>query len=265
MSRHLKVIGLVCFLSLFLVTLLAQAQEGKPDRNDVLLKATFRDAPGDAIRSENGLPYVNGTYLFAYIKNPEGELRFCVLERSGRRVVFRFPRENRVRPPYDPNNPGYVDISKYCFYCQGESVNPPDTEVLEPAIETHVHTYVASWSQPNYNLLLMAHNQVERIEANMFLFSTYQRGKFQLYLNDSLCLAERRGRCFWVKSTDENGDGQVDRWQITPWNPANPADPYYTGYANLYGYLEKKNKGVSVRCEYGDFWMPFVLTLDRVK
>ena len=264
MSRQFKVFGLVCFLCFLIVPLLVQAQEGKPDRNDILLKATFRDDPGDAIRSENGLPYVNGAYLFVYIKNPEGELRFCVLERSGRRVVFRFPPENRVRPPYDPNNPTYIDTSKYCFYCPGESENPPATDLYEPAYETHIHTYIASWSQPNYNLLLMAHNQVERLDAGYFKFVTHLRDNFHLHLNYSLCL-ESSDPCFWVKAIDLNGDGQVDRWQITPWNPVNPSDPYYTGYANLYGYLEQKNKGVAVRCEYGDFHMPFVLTLDRIK
>ncbi len=270
MKRQFKIVVLVCFSSLLFFSSSLLAQDS-PDRNDILLKATFRDYPGDAIRSENGLPYINGTDLHVYIENPEGRLYFYFGRRSGRRIVFKFPPQNRVRPPYDPANPGSIDISQYCLYNQ-ESVNPPDTEFSEIARDGCFKTYIGQgFTPPQYNLLDMNPNQVVKV-AIWLGFCTYLREDFWLRVNASLCpLNNSSVSLLWVKAIDlhatqqnPNGDGQVERWQLTPWNPDDPNDPECLGYSNLWRYLPQKTKGYKVKCEFGDFYMPFVLWLDRI-
>ena len=268
MKGRIEILVLVSFLSLLIFPSVVLSQDN-PDRNDVLLKATFRDGPGDAIRSENGQPYINGTDLHVYIRNPEGSLYFYFGERSGRRIVFRFPSEDRIRPPYDPENPGYIDISQYCLYYP-ESVNPPDTEFSEFAKDGCFKTYNGQgFVQPQINLLNMIPKQVARV-AIWLGFCTYQRADFWLRVNASLC-PKSGVSCLWVEAIDlhvseqnPNGDGRVERWQLTPWNPTDPNDPYYLGYSNLHRYLPKR-KGSRDICEFGDFFMPFVLWLDRIE
>ncbi len=97
--------------------------QDKPGRNDILLKATFRDYPEDMIRSDGNGVYVNGRDLYVYI-HEDGTLHLWIGPQSGRRAIFEFPKVNRVRPPYSPQNPTAFDGSLLCLP-RDESPNPP--------------------------------------------------------------------------------------------------------------------------------------------
>jgi hypothetical protein len=186
---------------------------------------------------------------------------------SGRRTIFQFPKENRVRPIYDPTNPNFVDISQYCCY-NAESVNPPETLDLEPLLEMKIHTWIGSqFGQPQYNLLALTPQQVAMPVRFWIYFSTRERADFWLTYNEDICPDCRATHGWvWVKAIDTDGNlNTTERWEITPWDPNDVKDSVWhdNGFANLWRYLPTRKGGVSTKCDFGDFAVPFMLWLDR--
>ena len=254
----------------FAVVLIAAAlplqSQDRPGKNDILLKATFRDAPEDMIRSDGNGTYVNGRDLYVYI-HEDGTLHFWVGPQSGRRAIFEFPRGNRVRPPYDPQNPAAFDSGLLCLP-RDESPNPPDTLDLEPMLDLKFHTWIGTqFGTPQYNLLSMIPDQVERIRFWLH-FCTRERGDFWVAENERICdQADYTSKVGWVwfKAVNMDADpSTVERWELTPWNPDDANDPLSKGFANLWRYAGTV-KGRSVKTDFGDFQVPFVLYLDRNK
>ena len=240
--------------------------QGHLPRPLVPVTATLRDAPGDAVFSDHLGSYSNGTGISAYIMT-DGSLQIDIKWTSGRLVNFVFPKANRVRPPYDPENPDSIDTTKFCLY-NPASLNPPQTDIV-PNRETIFYTYNGSgFAPPKYDLLSMIPGQVERVRSWIIFYDYNSWDGYTVAENESICESgdtNAKHGYVWFKAYDMDGDlTTVERWEITPWNPAWDNDPLAKGWANLWRYLPAK-KGVTTKCDYGNFAMPFMLTLDRVK
>ncbi len=216
MSRLFKILAALCFLVWAMSPNLALAQD-KPGKDDILLRALFRDSPEDMIRSDGRGAYVSGRDCYVYF-HPDGTLHFWVGPQSGRRVVFQFPKENRVRPVYNPENPDDIDIGQYCCFSE-ESVNPPKTQDLEPLKNMKMHTWNGtSFSPPQYDLLsLVPWNEAMPVRF-VLQFDTKERDSFYLAYNKNVCpLCEIEHGWVWVKAIDLDGNlNTTERWEITP-------------------------------------------------
>ncbi len=142
---------------------------------------------------------------------------------------------------------------------------PPDTLDLEPVLDVKFYTWIGTqFGTPQYNLISMIPDQVERVRFWLH-FCTRERGDFWVTQNERICdEASYTSRVGWVwfKAINMDADpSSVERWEITPWNPANSSIPC-KGFANLWRYAGTV-KGKSVKTDFGDFEMPFLLWLDR--
>lgn len=239
MSRT-RIVVVVAFLvgGLALTLVLPGVLTAGKKNQTVYLRATFRDAITDKVKSDGQGPYVNAPFITAII-NDAGELHLNIDDNSERRVVFIY------------------DIPVYPYGTCPEQA--PDTAGGEPVTMAFFTTHNStSYELPQVNLLAMTINQTAQVNIWIGFETASWPGTFYSKWNRDYNPNDptRKGGYVIVKATDENGDNVVDRWTLS-------TIPGTNDKANLHRvWMAQKNK--FGYCNYGNFLMPFELVLDRL-
>lgn len=249
--------GPAVLLGVVVTCLLAPAEQiiaAPPDGKgkgggDIPLTATFRDGFNDdgfddKVRSDGGGAYVSERGSAVEITK-DGDLRVFLemvgKKTSGMRRLIRLQFDDPLTVP-NPCTSGDPDLC------------PPDPD-LEPLNGIWIRTMFFGGAEPRLNFRAMQPDESRAVRLFM-PFSTTQRATFWLRF-DPTDLPQFDEELFspgfvQVTATDENTDGEVDRWTLEPW-------PGSDSRAKLI----KREDGVTT--EFGDFRMPFELQLDRVE
>jgi len=231
------------------LTVLAAPQHGQnnkpaarpapaPTPDVTLLVATFRDDPGDMIKSDGLGPYYgsskSGPSFLAAEIDADGYLNFWP-HHEGRSVRLAFP------PPIRPGAMALPDL------------------VYEPVTSWGLSTCCRSLSSSNPSPLGMAPGDVwvysvrTRMETTT---SSISNNWYTLRFNKTLGDPSLNYGHLRLTAHDTNENGIVDQWIL---EPLYPVDLDYK-YAPSYMHLSRYTKQGFV--DYGDYIMPFQITFD---
>jgi len=237
MSRKIWVAVLAGVISLLILPGFVQSQKSKAPKISVFLKATFRDASDDKLRSDGQGTYQNATDLTVMI-NASGELEFDLGKSSGRRFNLIF--DDYLR---------YGSCTEQPPDTAGIDPLLPDEPINEGHFTTHMEDYMAD---PKVNFLEMLAGETKEVRF-WVVFTTAVRSYFYLGYDQ---LPNKISGYVMVQAIDTNNDHIVDRWILYP-------KPGTNDMASLHRRsLTGKNREP---CDLGDFKMPFELALDRLK
>jgi len=193
--------GLVTLLLFGLFFIPARAQKAK----NVNLRAIFRDAAGDKIRSDGKGIYTHGVDSVECYISPRGELKFIV-KSPKRRAVVDLGEDQRALDPFNPYDPTTYPTDYYSG-------------------PLGIFEFVTPWYYENFpiNLLQMAPNTTAWGGAYFRCFPVgYNRGVqiLRFYYpgqgQDGLYNPNAIGCVVFVTANDPNGDGQIDSWDFEP-------------------------------------------------
>jgi hypothetical protein len=217
----------------------------------VYLQATFRDAnndmgqPVDKMRSDGKGPYVNARFITVQI-NDVGELQFTIDSKSGRRSVFI----------YDDRIYSYIPYGNCQESPPDTACNPfdglPDEPVTFVCYDTHNgYAYLG----PQINLLNMQPGDAADVRIWIGFTTALRAGSFYSKYNRDFLDNPQTG-IVRVSAVDADTDGTVDRWILSPL-------PNTDNKVNLHRVWQVKSQ--YVKCDLGNFRLPFELVLDRMK
>ena len=221
------------------------------DDGDIPLRATFRDencrvSGYDQLCSDGLGSYVDGVKGIAVEITKDGDLRLFLgvvnTNKKGsvkRSIVLDFiDRLTRDGQTFDP--------------CASGGLCPPDPD-LEPQNGVWLRTIFFGGADPKLNFRAMASGEVAPVRL-FFPFSTTERNGFWLRFDpDSPNPGTNEGAGnVQVTASDENEDGLVDQWVLEPL-------PITDSKVKLI----QNESGVIT--DFGDFRMPFLLTLARIE
>ncbi len=201
-KRTVLLFGLV---ALFLLGLYFVPAESGAEKN-ISLKATFRDAAGDKIRSDGKGTYTNGASGIECYISPRGELKFIAKSPNRRYVVVELGPGQGAQNPFNPLDPTTYPTDYYSG-------------------PLGIFEFCTPWYYENYpiNLLQMAPNSTAWGGAYFRCFPTgYNRGvqiprfyypgmsEASLYNPGSI------GGVVFVTAHDNNNDGINESWDFEP-------------------------------------------------
>jgi len=236
---------------LFVFGLSLVPAEAQKVRN-VNLRAIFRDAAGDKIRSDGKGIYTNGVDGVQCYISPRGELKFIV-KAPKRRVVVELREDQRALNPFDLYDPAAYPTDYYSgplgvfelatpWYYENHPIN-----LLQMAPNT------TAWGAAHFRCFPVGYNRGVQIVR------FYYPGQGQGLLYDPNPAV---GCVVFVTANDPDEDGQIESWDFEPIpnlfvkdNEDKAVDITNTAwvwsYYNFYTY-------------FGWFKIPFRLTVQRL-
>jgi hypothetical protein len=245
-KRTIWVGGLAVLLLCGLFSVPAGAQKAK----NVNLRAIFRDATGDKIRSDGKGTYTNGANGVKCYISSNGDLTFDVSSTKDRCVVVELTEAQRSANPFDPLDPTIYPTD----YASGP---------------TGVFSFCTHQFYPRYplNLLEMAPNSTAW-GAILIQSRPGNNGPKQVYRfidpewtgdMNKLKNPNNTGCVLLVTARDTNGDGQNDSWDLEPIPAITPPLYEYSNVAWIY------RQDWDIFTYFGWFYVPFEITFQRLK
>ncbi len=235
-KRGIWVLVLVLGLVLVGAIVLAAA---KPAPN-IMLRAYFMDADGNGIpcnitNDAKGSYVTDKSAVSVWITADRGDLYFEIAHHSNRSALIIFPN--------DATACGYL----------------PDTAGVYPELTDDPVDYLKfktinlfSTGAPHLNFLTMTPGVTQQVRLWIVMCST-QTHYYYIKYNDSDPI--HQAGVVDVMASDNNGDGKLDRWEISP-------TPGTTDMAWIWRIPEGSNQQDS--CFYMATPMPFKLILERL-